>query len=124
MLKLLPFVLAALSLAAPAPAQQTFDVDGPMELHILFTAKDGQEAELEKTFREVFFPAVSSMPGFREAALLREAETSDYVIRLAFQSEKQRLAWVASDKHQRAWPAVEKLVTDVGLMGAAVIHPR
>lgn len=123
-MKLVPVILAALSLALPALAQDAFKVDGPIELHILFTVKPGQDAELAKTFREVFYPAVSSQKGFRDAALLHEAESSKYVIRLAFQSEKQRLAWVASDKHQHAWPAIEKLVTDVGLMGAAVVHPQ
>ena len=35
----------------PAFAERDFDIDGPMELHIWLTAKPGQEAAFEKTFR-------------------------------------------------------------------------
>ena len=73
--RLLPAALFLLALT-PLCAEKEFDIEGPMELHIWLTAKTGQEAALEKTFREAFYPAVSSMKGFRSAAMMRKPGTA------------------------------------------------
>ena len=111
-------------LAAPLPAQRAFDIDGPVELHIWLTAKSGQSDALQKTFAEVFYPAVSSMAGFRSALLMRKPATDEFTVRLSFDTEEQRMEWVASDKHQRAWPALEAHSQKTEYDGFAVIHPR
>jgi heme-degrading monooxygenase HmoA len=124
MIKLGFFVALVFWMAAPAAAERHFDIDGPMELHIWLTAKPGQEAALEKTFREVFYPAVKSQNGFRSALLMRKPNTSDYTVRLSFDTEEQRMKWVASDEHQKAWPAFGGHALEPKVEGFAVVHPK
>lgn len=116
--------LAACLLVASGSAERLYDIDGPVELHIWMTAKSGHASDLEKTFAEVFYPAVSSMPGFRVALLMRKPGTDEYTVRLSFDTEEQRMHWVASDKHQQAWPALASHSAKTDYDGFAVIHPR
>ena len=111
-------------LALPLVAERQFEIDGPVELHIWMTAKSGQSDALQKTFAEEFYPAVSSMPGFRNALLMRKPGTDEFTVRLSFDSEEQRMEWVASDKHQRAWPALAAHAAKTDFDGFAVVHPR
>ena len=114
----------AACLTLPSLAERAFDIDGPVELHIWMTAKSGQAEQLETTFAEVFYPAVSSMPGFRSALLMRKPGTSEFTLRLSFDTEEQRMEWVASDKHQRAWPTLSAHSRETRYDGFAVVHPR
>ncbi len=123
-MRLTLLVALACCLAAPATAQRDFDIDGPMELHIWMTAKTGRAEALARTFTEVFYPAVSSMAGFRSALLMRKPGTYQFTVRLGFDTEDQRMAWVASDKHQRAWPELSSHAKKVDYDGFAVVHPR
>ena len=118
------FVACAALLLTPAFAERHFDIDGPMELHIWLTAKAGQEAALEKTFRDVFYPAVSRREGFRSALLMRKPNTSQYTVRLSFDTEEQRMEWVSSDAHQKAWPALNGHCEEPKWDGFAVVHPK
>ncbi len=111
-------------IALPLAAERLFDIDGPVELHIWLTAKSGQAEALQKTFAEVFYPAVSSMPGFRSALLMRKPATDKFTVRLSFDTEEQRMEWVASDKHQRAWPALSSHSAETDYDGFAVVHPK
>ncbi len=124
MLKIIRFALLSSILLAPAFAQRTYDIEGPMELYIWLTAKPGEEAAMEKTFREVFHPAVSARPGFRSAVMVRKPGASEYTVRLSFMTEKARLDWVASDPHQTAWPALSSHAAKFEAQGFAVIHPK
>ena len=117
-------VLLACLLSLTASAERLFDIDGPVELHIWMTAKSGHADTLEKTFVDVFYPAVSSMPGFRGALLMRKPGTDEFTVRLSFDTEEQRLQWVASDKHQQAWPALSSHSMKTDYDGFAVIHPK
>ncbi len=109
---------------APAFGERVFPIDGPMELHIWLTAKSGEEAALEKTFREVFYPAVSAREGFRDARLMRKPGTLEYTVRLTFDTEDERMAWVASDEHQKAWPVLSGHCSETKYDGFALIHPK
>ncbi len=120
----LALLCAALLSPAVLAAERLFDIDGPMELHIWLTAKAGQEEAMEKTFREVFYPAVSAREGFRSAMMVRKPGTSDYTVRLSFDTEELRMAWVASDAHQQAWPALESHAAKVDYAGFAIVHPE
>ena len=111
-------------LAMPLAAERDFHIDGPVELHIWMTAKAGQASALQKTFSEVFYPAVSSMPGFRNALLMRKPGTDEFTVRLSFDTEDLRMEWVASDKHQKAWPALSSHSMETDYDGFAVIHPK
>ena len=118
-------LLAALAvLLAPLHAERLFDIDGPMELYIWLTAKPGHEDDMEKTFREVFYPAVSARKGFRSALMVRKPGTSEYTVRLSFDTEELRMEWVASDAHQKAWPALESHAAKADYAGFAIVHPK
>jgi len=119
---LLPLFLLVLTF--PALAQRDFDVNGPIELHIWLTTESGQEAAFERTFKEVFYPAVSARDGFRSALLMRKPGKSDYTIRLSFDTEEQRVQWAKSDSHQKAFPALTRLCKEPKSGGFAVIHPK
>lgn len=119
------FLAVALAgLALPLAAERLFDIDGPVELHIWMTAKSGQAEALQQTFAEIFYPAVSSMPGFRSALLMRKPGTAKFTVRLSFDTEEQRMEWVASDQHQRAWPALSSHAAETDYDGFAVVHPQ
>ena len=119
-------LLAALAglLLAPLQAERLFDIDGPVELYIWLTAKPGQEDTMEKTFKEVFYPAVSARKGFRSAMMVRKPGTAEYTVRLSFDTEELRMEWVASDAHQEAWPALEAHSAKADYAGFAIVHPR
>jgi hypothetical protein len=41
---------------------------------------------------------------------------SFYRLIISFQTEEQRMTWVAHDDHQRAWPAIEKTLQGAKLV--------
>lgn len=100
----------------PAAALAAAPVGGPIQLHVDLDVDPSQEAELRRAFRAVFRPAISKQPGFVSVRLLKlrgevvgEAPKEwNYRLVISFQSEEQRQAWVKSEDHQRAWPAIEK----------------
>jgi heme-degrading monooxygenase HmoA len=124
MSKIAQLVLLLAVAAAPSLAQEKWTYNGPVELYIWLTAKKGQGPAMEKTFREVFYPAVSAREGFRSAAMVRKPGTLEYTVRLSFITEDARLAWVASDPHQKAWPALESHASKADYAGFEVIHPK
>ncbi len=115
---------AAFCLAIILCAQKKdFDVPGPIELHIYLTAKPGQEAAIEKLYREVFYPAVRRQEGFISTQLMRKPNSSEYVLRHQFRTEELRMKWVASPEHQKAWPALTALSAKTSWAGFGVVHP-
>ena len=77
-------------------------------LHLDLRAKPAAGPALEKTFREVFRPAVSAQQGFVDTALLRPSSEKDaYRLVIAFETEASRLKWVGTDLHQQVWPQIE-----------------
>ena len=117
LLLVLPFVLTL------AAQKKEFDVPGPIELHIYLTAKAGGEAELERVYREVFYPAASRQKGFRSSQLMRKPKTAEYTVRLSFDTEELRMQWVASAEHQKAWRALSGTAAKANYAGFGVIHP-
>lgn len=74
-------------------------------LHVDLQLKPGAGPALEKTFRDVFRPAISAQPGFARVALLKSVSEADsYRLDIEFQSEELRLNWVATGLHQQVWP--------------------
>ena len=78
-------------------------------LHVELKLKPGLRQALEKTYREVFLPAISPQPGFLSAQLLRPVErgADDYRLTLAFDRQALQQQWVATDVHQEVWPQME-----------------
>src|SRR3954463_9114868 len=104
-----------------------------IELHIYLTAKPGQQAELERVYREAYVPAITVQGGYRSTTLLRpyDAETAgriggqrpdyDYEINIAFDTEAQRMAWATGPEHQVCWPLVEALCDAIRWAGFDVV---
>jgi len=88
----------------------------PIQLHVDLDVDPARENELRQNFRNIFRPAISRQPGFVSVRLLklRGAVVGEppgdfnYRLVISFQSEQQRQAWVKSEDHQKAWPAIEK----------------
>jgi len=77
-------------------------------LHVELKVKPGLQQALEKTYREVFVPAISPQPGFQSANLLRPVEDgADYRLTLAFNDQSLQQGVVATDLHQQIWPQME-----------------
>jgi heme-degrading monooxygenase HmoA len=97
--------VVALGCSSGESGGRRFDGPGPMVLHVKITTQSGHGAEMEKTFHETFYPAVSSQAGFKYSDLLKEqGGDNSYVLTIAFESEDLRMRWVATDLHQEVWP--------------------
>lgn len=109
-LKTLASAIPALSLTAAAAAPAN-----PIQLHVDLEVDPAKAAALEANFKKVFRPTISKQPGFVDVRLLkfRKAmmgegpKTSFYRLLISFQTEEQRVTWVASADHQKAWPTIE-----------------
>jgi heme-degrading monooxygenase HmoA len=84
----------------------------PIELHCDLIVDPAKETDLVDTFHQVFQPTMSRQPGFVSVTLLKQrAATLAYRLAISFQTEEERLAWVATDDHQRVWPQMERNLT-------------
>jgi len=116
-LKAMAGVLPAL--AAPAAAA------GPMQLHCDMELDPKREQEMLKNYRTIFRPTISKQPGFVSLTLLKlRAEKQGkapagcpYRLVISFQTEEQRLKWVATPAHQKAWPTVENTLKGIKFIG-------
>lgn len=101
----IPLLVAVLfACSGDSGGPRRFDGPGPVVLNVDITTASGQGAALEKTFQEVFYPAISSQAGFKFAHLFKkQGGDNNYVLALAFESEDLRLRWVATPLHQEAW---------------------
>lgn len=91
-------------------------------LHVDLQLKPGAGPELEKTFRDVFRPAISTQPGFSGVALLHSTPEADlYRLVIEFQSEELRLDWVATDLHQQVWPRMDAHCASYSVKNFAVV---
>ncbi len=98
-------VVVALGCSSGSGGGRRFDGPGPLVLHVKITTQSGQGVELEKTFHDTFYPAVSRQAGFKFSNLLKEqGGGNSYVLTIGFESEDLRLRWVATDLHQEVWP--------------------
>jgi heme-degrading monooxygenase HmoA len=74
-----------------------------------------------ENYRKEFQPTISKQPGFVSVRLLKlRAEKQgkapagcSYRLIISFQTEEQRLTWVATAAHQKAWPTVERTLKGV-----------
>jgi len=90
--------------------------DRPIHLHVDLSVDPAQEHEMLHNFHTIFRPAASQQPGFIDVKMLKLRSAlsgaapagANYRFELTFASEEQRKAWVATDTHQRVWPAIEK----------------
>ncbi len=82
-------------------------------LFVEMRVKPGAEAALEKTYTEIFRPAISRQEGFRGVELLRPNHEGDqWRLRIAFESHALQKKWVGLDLHQEVWPQMENHFAD------------
>ena len=75
--------------------------------------KPGVQAGLEKTYKEIFRPAISRQEGFRGVELLRPNQAgAEWRLSIAFESHDLQKRWVALDLHQEVWPQMESHFAD------------
>lgn len=98
----------AMPLATAAPGK-------PTQLHVDLDVTPGKEKTLEANFEKIFRPTISRQPGFVEVKLLKfiaakagdGPKNSSYRLIISFQTEEQRVKWVATADHQKVWPTME-----------------
>lgn len=101
------------TLAAASAAAQT-DAKA-IQLHVDLAVDPTRDKDLKRNFKEVFKPALLKQPGalhvymlkLREVKAGQSAGGANYRLVIHFRSEEERLAWVKSADHQRAWPMIE-----------------
>src|SRR5215470_17849605 len=88
----------------------------PIELHCDLDVDPAKESNLVNTFHTTFAPTMARQPGFVSVTLLKleaakhgpaPANASHRLV-ISFETEEKRVAWVATDDHQRVWPQMEK----------------
>jgi heme-degrading monooxygenase HmoA len=82
-------------------------------LFVDMQVKPGVQQALEKTYTEIFRPAISRQEGFRGVELLRPNHEGDqWRLSIAFESHAWQKKWVALDLHQEVWPQMEDHFSD------------
>src|SRR5260370_26342007 len=81
--------------------------DNAIELHVDLDVDPAHEQSLVDTFHRIFEPTIGKQPGFVSVTLLRTGAAATYRLVISFQTEEQRVAWLATDDHQRVWPQME-----------------
>lgn len=104
-----------------------------IELHIYLKARSGQQAEIERIYRDDYVPAITIQKGFRGTTLLRpyDPETNariagqpanfDYEINITFDSEPDRMRWATGPEHVVCWPKMEALCEKIEWEGFDVV---
>jgi heme-degrading monooxygenase HmoA len=111
--------LKTVAAAGLAGALEARGAGKPIQLQCDLEVAPGKGQALEAAFQKTFSPVIRKQPGFVDVKLLKlrhavvgEPPTkATYKLLISFQTEEQRLAWVATDDHQRVWPAMEKNLT-------------
>jgi antibiotic biosynthesis monooxygenase (ABM) superfamily enzyme len=104
--------LAAFGAALSTPAAAA---GKPIQLHVDMEVDPAREKEMLAAYNTQFQPTIRKQPGFVDVKLmkLRTAVAGKapagmtYRLLISFETEEQRLKWVATADHQRVWPKVE-----------------
>lgn len=119
-LKALAAVLPAAGFAqtakkTAAPAAKKVAAPAPIVLHCDLFLNSAKEKEMLSVWHNTFKQAISKQPGFVSVSLLKLRKENQgkapagasYRLTISFQTEEQRLTWVATDLHQKAWGQME-----------------
>jgi hypothetical protein len=100
---------------------------------LLFEVADDKKAEFEKTYAQVFEPALRKQKGFQNVKLMRfyapaqaaEIEATpteiNYQVNFVFDSEVNRRAWSVSADHDVAWPKFSSLAKKAQWRGYDIV---
>src|SRR5258708_2100086 len=94
--------LAAATLCAAIPSSAA---SPGIQLHVDLNVDPAKEPDLLKNFAAVFQPAIKKQPGFVDVKLMKLRSVlkgtgpanTNFRLLIGFQTEEQRLKWVASD---------------------------
>jgi hypothetical protein len=94
-------------------------VNRPIQLHVDLAVDPAKEAEMVRYFETVYRPAAMRFPGYRDLRLLKLSAVLagtppaglSYRFSITYETEAQRLAWVASDVHTEVWGTLEQYFT-------------
>jgi heme-degrading monooxygenase HmoA len=111
-LKALAAAIPAAALAQPAKKAAA---KPPIMLHCDMFLNPAKEKDMLQVWHNTFRPAISKQPGFVSVALLKLRKENQgkapagasYRLMISFKTEEERLTWVATDLHQKAWGAME-----------------
>ena len=86
-----------------------------IQLHVDLDVDPAKEKERLTNYHKVFQPTISKQPGFVDVKLMKLRKVmagtgpsnAPYRLLISFQTEEQRLKWVATDVHQKVWPTIE-----------------
>jgi hypothetical protein len=104
------------TILAGAAAAGAETKERPIQLHVDLAVDPAKEREMLHNFQTIFRPAANKQPGFIDVKMLKLRSAlagaappgANYRFELTFASEAQRQAWVATETHQRVWPAIEQ----------------
>lgn len=84
-----------------------------IERHVVFQVLPDKTEEFEAFFRAQYRPAMSTMPGFNKALLLRKQGTTDqYMMVIGFENEELAANWRSSELHKTLSPTLKSFYTD------------
>ncbi|SFT92386.1 Cupin domain-containing protein [Algoriphagus locisalis] len=104
-----------------------------MALQMDFVVLPENAEAFEKMYHSIYVPAMTVQDGYLSSKLLRlfpeeqakgiEAEPTkfNYQIQISFDTEENRMKWVASPQHQIAWPAASGLAEEFKWRGYDVM---
>jgi heme-degrading monooxygenase HmoA len=91
-------------------------------VHIELKVKPGLQQSLEKTYFEKFRPAISAQEGFSAVTLLHSKEDdANYRLCLTFDQQASQQKWVATDLHQKVWPAIADQCAEFSVQGYSTV---
>lgn len=113
--------------------QAAQDEPKAMALQMDFVVLPKNAEAFEKMYHSIYVPAMTVQDGYLSSKLLRlfpdeqakgiEAEPTifNYQIQISFDTEENRMKWVASPQHQIAWPAASSLAEEFKWRGYDVM---
>ena len=107
--------LQALALTATTALATKAADKNPIILIVNLEVDPAKEKTMVANYHKTFKPMISKQPGFVKVDLMKlegaKVGTApanwNYALLISFESEKQRVEWVARDEHQSVWPTIE-----------------
>lgn len=117
--------IASVRYGANAGSPWSRPLDGRLVMIVLqvrLSLQPGRASQAEELFRGEYSAAIRVQPGFRQAQLLRPYEGhDDYLLVIEFDTEQQRLDWVATAAHGTTWPKFEAMCASISDEGFTVV---
>jgi hypothetical protein len=93
----------------------------PIVLYCDLAVDPKREQEMLTHFHKVFLPVAIKHKGYIDLKMLKVSKhiqgsdlpkAINFRFQLTYETEAQRLTWVASDDHAKVWPGIESTLTD------------